>query len=204
MSAFALERPKTRNIWITRVLPVVVLLALAVGLGYLHIKGTYKPYMNCRYVVSTGLHLPDMLWVCNGINTAEYMPRAVTDIVNLGLKACFWDGCPKQVTWPFISGLEGLITPTLEFFRKVAVWAILIFFVFVSMFLTIMINNITTIIRILTFNSEEWKRLLGTLRTFGLILGVFLLLFLFSVYRTGGLKLNILPAFLRTLLGIPG
>ena len=93
---------------------------------------------------------------------------------------CFWCDS-KEVMWPVIPGpLKGIDGP-LEWLKGVTVWTVLAFFVIASLVITIVANIIVPpIYRIVTFNPEEWRRPLGTLRTWSLILGVLWLLFLVS------------------------
>jgi hypothetical protein len=168
MSRFVHGWPNTRNIWIARIILVVVLLAVVIGLSYLHINGTYKPIMNCRGVVVRGLKAPG--WVCDGFSVLGF-----------------------RIPGP-ASGING----PLEWLRKVTVWTILAFFVIASLIATILYNIIVKpIIRLIRRDPEEWRKFLENLRTWCLILAVFLLLFLISVYKADGLAL---PPFLQNLL----
>jgi hypothetical protein len=231
--------PDTRRVWILRVILTVVLLALAIGLGCLHVKGTYKPIMNCRYVFRNQVSQLGE-WVCVGTpeGRGDYVPQVVKDIASapqalvadlrnrsINFEGVFiekdsigvhiapnWDITlppgditllpavdwyplrelldPQPVKWPPFPGLAGLVNPPLEWLRGLTVWTILGFFVIASLVVTIVVKIVgPPIVRLVTFDPEEWKNLLGTLRTWAVILAVFLLLFLISVWQGGGLAL---------------
>jgi hypothetical protein len=223
MSSFVHGWPNTRNIWIARVILVVVLLALVIGLGYMHINGTYKPWMKCSHVLAGS-------WLCDNWDIVDHIPQTVKDVLNWPGQICNWfkggctpnlvcdpyitkkcvdvnvlrplgicgwfDQCPSEATLP-IPGLKGFIDPPLEWLRGVTVWTIFAVFVIASLILTILYNIIVKpIIRLMRRDPEEWRKLLENLRTWFLILAVFLLLFLVSVARTGGVEP---PHFLEPL-----
>ncbi len=196
-----------RKTWTIRIALVVVLLALVIGLSYVHITGTYKPIMNCQGVFVTGLKFDP--WICNGYSIAAF------DVGPWEVGP--WDIGPVHIHATFgyhsngytIPGLAPGINVPLEAIRGVTVWTILIFFVIVSLALTLIYNIfikplIEVIKRLLKpslDNGEEWRKLLGTVRTWSLILAVFLLLFLFSVGQARGLGL---PPLLQPVAKILG
>ncbi len=211
--------PTDRRAWIIRIVVVVVLLALVIGFSYVHVNGTYKPYFKCSYLFVDGVKLPS--WVCmETVKDGAYAPELVKNTVELPRTTCIalqnydvagvhpfgWLPCPTQplVTWPEITGPLWYLNGPLEWLRGITVRTILIFFVITSLVLTLIYNMIIKpVIQVIKRlvnprldHGEEWKKLLGTVRTWSLILAVFLLLFLFSVGQAGGLEL---PGFLKPL-----
>ena len=149
----------------------VILAPILLILAYLFFNGirtqAFKPYLNCNYLLGD--------WI--NFNT-EFLGRTWTSIFCDG----FYTGLP--IPWVgklTIPGIGMILNPVLEGIRKVAVWAVLLFFAFISLFLTHIINNFKTIVRLVTLNREEWKRFGATIDTFLLIFVVFCTLFYFYV-----------------------
>jgi len=75
----------------------------------------------------------------------------------------------------------GPINSVLGKARDITVWTILVFFSFLSILLTQIINKFKVIVRLVTLDREEWKRFGSTLVTFLLIFVVSCTLFYFKV-----------------------
>lgn len=147
----------------------VILAPILLILAYLLFNGirtqAFKPYMNCNYVLGEGINFNEKIG-----------DRTWTSVFCDG----FTLGIPKVFTVD-IPGLAGIFNPVLEFVRTVAVWAVLLFFGFISLLLTQIINNLKTIVKIVTLNREEWKRFGASIVTFLLIFVVLCTLFYFNV-----------------------
>jgi hypothetical protein len=145
-------------IWKRPLIVSAILLVLAIFLFNLIIKQTFKPYLNCAYLVGNKLGMPSFF--CDGY-----------DVKVLGS------------TIFSIPGLRGVMDPPLELVRKIVSWSVAIFFAFLSLYLTIMIDNLKSFVRLVTFNKEEWKKFMASLRTWLLIFVSFSFLFYFTVIR---------------------
>jgi hypothetical protein len=145
-------------VWKRPLLISGILLILAVLLFNVIIKQTFKPYMNCNYLIVDKLSMDSFF--CKGYNVKAFGSTVFK-----------------------IPGLNGVMNPPLEFVRKVIAWSVVLFFAFLSMFLTIWVNNIKTIVKILTFNKEEWRRFMASARIWLLFFVVFCSIFYFTVIR---------------------
>jgi len=79
--------------------------------------------------------------------------------------------------------LSGVMDPPLEFARTIIAWSVVIFFAFISIYLTIIINNFKSVIRLVSFNKEEWKRFMASARIWLLLFVTFCTIFYFTVIR---------------------
>jgi len=147
-----------RYLWAHPLIVSALLLVLAVLLFNVVIRQTFKPYLNCAYLLENRLAMPSFF--CDGY-----------DVKVLGS------------TVFSIPGLGGVMNPPLEFVRRVIAWSVVVFFALVSLYLTIVINNFKTIVRLVTFRKEEWQQLLASLRTWLLLFVSFSFLFYFFVIR---------------------
>ena len=147
-------------IWNRPVIISGILLVVAAFLFYAIITQTFVKYTNCNYLIVTKLNMDSVF--CKGVT--------VTDPL-FGKK--LFD----------MPGLSSAIDKPLEFIRLVIAWSVVVFFAFLSLFLTILINNFVRVVKILTFNKEEWKRFLASARISLLIFIVFCSIFYFSVMR---------------------
>jgi hypothetical protein len=145
-------------IWKRPIILSAVLLILAIFLFDLLLKQTFVNYLKCTYLLNTQLGIP--AFFCTG-HDVEFLGASIFKI----------------------PGLAQVIDPPLEFSRKVITWGILIFFAFVSLYLTIIINNLKAVVKLLTFDKAEWKKFIASLRTWLLIFVSFCLLFYFTVIR---------------------
>jgi hypothetical protein len=145
-------------VWKHPVIISGILLILAVFLFNGIVKQTFKPYANCSYLLGSKLGMP--AFFCDGY-TVSFLG---TDIFT-------------------IPGLRGVMDPPLELARKIISWSVILFFGFLSLALTILINNIKFVVKILTFNKEEWRRFIASARTWMLFFVVFCSIFYFTVVR---------------------
>ncbi len=145
-------------IWNRPIIISGILLVVAAFLFHAIITQTFVKYTNCNYLIVTKLNMDSVF--CNGIT--------VTDPL-FGKK--LFD----------MPGLSSAIDKPLEFIRLVIAWSVIVFFAFLSLFLTIIINNFVRVVKILTFNKEEWKRFLASARISLFIFIVFCSIFYFSV-----------------------
>ena len=124
----------------------------------------FTSYFRCNYVLGDGINfhsiIGDRTW------TSVFCEGFTIDLLVAKVE---------------VPGLAWLLDPLLEFVRTVSVWAILLFFAFISLLLTQILNNVKAIVKIVTFNREEWKRLGASIFTFLLIYVVFCTLFYFNV-----------------------
>jgi hypothetical protein len=95
------------------------------------------------------------------------------------LKANAWNA---GTTFCNIIGND-MLNPWLGWIRNIVAWIIVIFFAFLSLFLTILSNRFITIIRFLTLNKEEWKRFMASIRIWLLLFVAFGSIFYFTVIR---------------------
>lgn len=126
-------------LWNRPLIVVGILLVAAIFLFNLILQQAFKPYTNCAYLIGNKLHMPSFF--CEG-----YDVRA------------FGSSIFK------IPGLGGVMDPPLEFVRKLIAWSIVVFFAFLSAYLAYIINNVKSVIKLLTLNKEQWKSFLANLR----------------------------------------
>jgi succinate dehydrogenase hydrophobic anchor subunit len=132
-------RPGILNGWILPIIISGVLLVLAIFLVNLNIQGAFTQYANCHYVVVTQLKMDPFF--CNGYDVKVF-----------------------DATIFSIPGMKSVMDPTLERIRLAVAWGVLLLFACISLFLTIIVVNIKTVIGLLTFNKEEWKKFLAGTR----------------------------------------
>lgn len=141
--------------------PLIVIGILSVAAYFLFtqiITQTFKPYTNCNYLIVNQLGMDPLF--CNG--------HVITAL-----------GVPILT----IPGMRDVMDPPLEAARTAAAWGVTISLAFVSLFLTILVNNFKAVVRILTFNKEEWGRLLASGRVWLLIFVALGSAFYFTVIR---------------------
>src|SRR5258706_785077 len=145
-------------IWNRPLLIGGILLIAALFLFNLIIQQTFKPYLNCGYLIGTRLNMP----------------------------AFFFEGYDVQILGSRIfkiPGLRDVMDPPLEFVRQVISWSIVIFFAFLSAYLTYIINNLKSVVKLLTFNKEQWKSFMESMRIWLFIFVSLCFLFYFIVIR---------------------
>ena len=147
-----------RYIWDRPLIVGALLLVAAVFLFNVITQQTFKPYTNCAYLIGNKLGMPSFF--CEGYDVKAFG----VSIFN-------------------IPGLGGVMDPPLELVRQVIVWSVVIFFACLSASLTYILNNLKAVIKLLTFNKEQWKSFLASLRTWLLIFVCFGLLFYYFVAR---------------------
>jgi len=159
----------------------IILAPILILLAYLLFNGVrtqaFSKFMNCNYLLGDGINfqatLRDRRWTsifCDGF-TIQFPGVSVLKV--------------------HVPGVSVLMDPVLEFARTVAVWAVLLFFAFLSLILTLIINNLKMIVRIVTFNKEEWKRFGANLVTFFLIFVVFCAIFYFKYVQPDFLAIKL-------------
>ena len=141
--------------------PIIIIALLLVAAYFLFneiIAQSFRQYTNCNYLIVTRLGMDPLF--CNGhVVTAMGIPILT------------------------IPGLRDVMDPPLELARTGAAWGVLVFLAFISLFLTILVNNFKAVVRILTFQREEWSRLLAGVRVWLLIFVIACSIFYFSVIR---------------------
>jgi len=145
-------------VWNRPLLISGVLLALAVFLGNLLIKETFKPYTNCNYLIVNQLGMDSFF--CNGYTVSAFGSTLFT-----------------------LPGLKNVMDQPLELVRSVIAWSVILFFAFISLYLTILINNLQSVVRLVSFNKEEWKRFMASARIWLLLFVGFCLAFYFTVIK---------------------
>jgi hypothetical protein len=141
--------------------PVIMLIILVVAAYFLFtqiLAQTFTQYTNCNYLIVSELGMDPLF--CNG-----YVLRAM------------------GVTVFTLPGLSSVMNPPLEFVRTILAWSVLFVFAFLSIFLTTIVNNIKSVVRLLTFNKEEWGRFLASARTWLFFFVLFCSVFYFTVIR---------------------
>ena len=122
--------------WIIPVIIIVILIVLAIFLFPLIIKGAFSQYANCDYLVVTRLRLDPFF--CDGYNVKVLGATVFT-----------------------IPGMKNVMDPPLELVRSAAAWGVILLFACISLFLTIIVVNVKTIVGLITFNKEEWKKFIA-------------------------------------------
>jgi hypothetical protein len=131
-----------------------VLLILAVFLFNLIIKETFTRYTNCNYLIVNHLRMDPFF--CNGY-TVKFIETTIFTI----------------------PGLKDVIDPPLELIRLVIAWSVVLFFAFISLFLTIIIKNLKTVGKLISFNKDEWIKFMASLRVWLFLFVVFCTVFYF-------------------------
>jgi hypothetical protein len=152
------HRPGILNGWVLPVIISGVLLMLAIFLVNLNIKGTFTQYANCNYVVVTQLKMDPFF--CNGYDVKVF-----------------------DATLFSIPGMKSAMDPTLERIRSAVAWGVILLFAFISLFLTIMIVNIKTVVGLLAFKKEEWKKFIAGIRVWLFLFVGICAIFYFTVVK---------------------
>ena len=145
-------------VWNRTLLVVGLLSAAAYFLFTPILAQAFKPFATCDYLILNQLGVDPMF--CNG-----HMVRML--------------GAPVFT----VPALRTVMDPSLEAARAVAAWGVVVSLAAISLMLTSLVNNFKAFLRILTFNKEEWGRLLASARTGLLIFVVLGLVFYFTVIR---------------------
>jgi hypothetical protein len=136
----------------------VVLLILAVFLLSLLVKETFAKYTNCTYLIVTRMGMDPFF--CNG-STINFLGTTIFTI----------------------PGLKGVMNPQLELVRSIIAWIMVIFFALISICLTIIIQNLKSVIRLISFNKEEWKIFMASARIWLILFVVLCSVFYFTVIK---------------------
>jgi hypothetical protein len=140
---------------VNRLIIIVLLLVLAAFLVNLLVKETFTKYANCNYLV----------------------------VDRLGMDPFFCDGYDVKFLEATIFTLPGLkcaMDPSLERIRSAAAWGVVLLFACISLFLAIIINNWKTIVELMRFNKEEWKKFMAGLRIWLFLFVVICAIFYFT------------------------
>jgi hypothetical protein len=82
-----------------------------------------------------------------------------------------------------IPGMKSAMDPTLERIRSAVAWGVILLFAFISLFLTIMIVNIKTVVGLLAFKKEEWKKFIAGIRVWLFLFVGICAIFYFTVVK---------------------
>ena len=135
-----------------------VLLLLAIFLFNLLVKETFIKYTNCNYLIVTRLSMDPLF--CNG-STVKLLGTTIFTI----------------------PGLKGVMDPQLELVRSIIAWIVIIFISLISFCLTSIIQNLKTIVRLISFNKEEWKKVMASARIWLFLFIGFSSVFYFTVIK---------------------
>ena len=122
------------------------------------IHGAFTRYANCHYLVVT----------------------------QLGMDSFFCDGYDVKVfdaTIFAIPGMKHVVDPPLELLRSAVAWSMIGLFALFSLFLTVIIVNWKTVVRLITFQKDEWKKFITGTRIWLLLFVGFCLVFYFAVVK---------------------
>ena len=137
----------------------VVLLVLLVWLFNVLVHQAFRAYANCDYLIVTRLKMDPFF--CEGY-TVQVLGSPIFTI----------------------PGLKGVMDPPLEFVRSVVTWSVLLILALVSLYLTIIIDNLKTVVKLLTFNKDEWKKFMTSARIWlFLFLGFCSVLYFMAIAR---------------------
>jgi hypothetical protein len=146
------------KVWIIPILIIGILVMLAIFLLPLIIQGAFTQYANCNYLVVTRLGMDSFF--CNGYEVKVFDATIFT-----------------------IQGMKNVMDPPLELVRSAAAWGVILLFAFVSLFLTILIVNLRTLVRLITFHKEEWNKLLANTRIWLFLFVGICTIFYFAVVK---------------------
>ena len=145
-----------RFVWRQTIVYNLIFGAAAVLLFSWLLSQAFSEFFRCRYLIQDSLDMPSFM--CNG----ERFRVAGVTIVD-------------------IPGLSSVMDTPLEWIRRGVLWVVLFFGIVISGYATFIINNTKKVVRLLSFNKQEWAALLATMRIFITILFLFLLLFFFLI-----------------------
>ncbi len=163
-------------IWNRPLVLTLVFAVIALAVSNLIVKQSFKSRFNCDYVFTQGLKIPET--VCHGFTLGEI--PGVSDATSFFNDVISSVGggdntIPSDTT--VIPDLSGVVDPALEKVRKGITWVSVLFLGFISIYLTIIFNNMKLIAKLASFNREEWARFLGSIRTWLVIFSSLCLLF---------------------------
>jgi hypothetical protein len=146
------------RVWIFPILIIAILTVLAIFLLPLIIKGAFTQYSNCNYLVVTRLGMDPFF--CNGYEVKVFDATVFT-----------------------IPGMESAMDPPLEIFRSAAAWGVILLLACISLFLTVIIVNIRTVVGLLLCRKEEWKKFLAGTRVWLFVFVGICTIFYFAVVK---------------------
>ena len=79
--------------------------------------------------------------------------------------------------------MKDVLDPPLELVRSAAAWGVILLFAFFSLFLTIIIVNLKSVFRLITFNKEEWKKFIASTRIWLFLFVGICTIFYFTVVK---------------------
>jgi hypothetical protein len=146
------------NGWILPIILSGVLLILAILLWNLIVKEAFAQYADCNFLIVTRLGMDPFF--CNGYDVKAFDTTIFT-----------------------IPGLKNVMDPPLELLRSAAAWGVLLVFAFISLLLTIIIENLQSVVRFLTFDKEEWKKFIAGTRVWLFLFVGICTIFYFAVVK---------------------
>jgi hypothetical protein len=141
--------------------PVIIsglLLLLAILLTNLIITGAFTRYANCDYLIVTRLKMDPFF--CNGYEVKVF-----------------------DATLFSIPGMKNVMDPPLEIARLAAAGIAILLFALISLFLTVIVVNYRTIVRLITFHMDEWKKFMAGARIWLLLFVGMCLVFYYAVVK---------------------
>ncbi len=151
-------RPGILRVWILPILIIGILVVLVIFLLPRIVKGAFVQYASCDYLIVAQLKMAPFF--CDGF-----------DVKVLGASVFT------------IPGMQSVMDPPLELVRSAAAWGVILLFAFVSLFLTLLIVNWKTVIGLITFRKEEWKRFMAGIRVWLFLFVGICTIFYFTVVR---------------------
>ena len=166
-----------RYVWDRPIVFSGILLVVAILFLSLIVRQSFKAYFNCNFLLSTSLGMPKEF--CTGVTV---VPNEVVSGVNSFTSALgLGNVAPSNaVSTP---NLSNVMDPGLEKVRTFVTWIIILLFAFLSLYLTIILNHLKSVVKFLTLNKEEWKRFLSSVRIWLLVFVVFCASFYFIIVR---------------------
>jgi uncharacterized integral membrane protein len=144
--------------WIYPIILSGVLLILAILLLNLIINEAFAQYTNCDFLIVTRLGMDPFF--CNGYDVKVFDTTIFT-----------------------IPGMKNAMDPPLELVRSAAAWGVLLVFALFSLLLTLIIENLQSVVRLITFHKEEWKKFLAGTRIWLFLFVGICTIFYFAVIK---------------------
>lgn len=146
------------NVWNRPIIICGVLLIPAVFLLILIIKGAFAQYANCDYLIVTRLGMDPFF--CNGYDVKVFDATIFT-----------------------IAGMKNVMDPPLELVRSGIAWSVVLFISSISLFLTIILVNLKSVVRLFTFDKAEWNKFFAGARVWLFLFVGICSIFYFAVIR---------------------
>jgi hypothetical protein len=163
-------------IWHRPLILTLVFAVIAVAVSNLIVKQSFKSQFNCDYIFAQELKIPES--VCHGFTLGQIpgVSDATSLLNSIGSSLGLGNNTIPSDT-QVIPDLSGVVDPALEKVRRGITWLSVLFLGFISIYLTIIFNNMKLIAKLASFNREEWARFLGSIRTWLVIFTFCCLLF---------------------------